>query len=347
MQSFLVELVAVYPMMRITLLLILLFRCRPIDTFQGHIKNVVKFQPCSVTTTAIEEKVETDCTFRSPEMKVFIEDTDAYGIMYNGNYLRSYDRALHLCTSPLVNSNNDEATRGRVTTQDEDWSIVSMGKQSFVSAASLGGVFVVQGSLRDSSEDLEVWDLKMTSPDGDTVFNIVEDLKISKKSDERSENIFSLPHIEHFSFDEDESVVKGTSYTFPVHRDEIDAHWQGHLPLRNVLNYFERARSNAIGGPDSLQRLQMEDDILVVVASIGDCSLIDENKIVCPGESVSVETSYVVKRRGMIIECYQTLKGDNGSRLAQGKVTLMLIKNSTRRPTSKMPDWVKQTMGLV
>lgn len=25
----------------------------------------------------------------------YIEDTDAYGVVYNGNYLRAYDRSLH------------------------------------------------------------------------------------------------------------------------------------------------------------------------------------------------------------------------------------------------------------
>ena len=34
-------------------------------------------------------------TFHSPSFHVYIEDTDAYGVMYNANYLRAYERALH------------------------------------------------------------------------------------------------------------------------------------------------------------------------------------------------------------------------------------------------------------
>lgn len=337
--------------MRNNIFLLILFFYRPIDAFQGFLKDG-RFQrsPLAFTAAPIEEKVDAAYTFRSPETKVFIEDTDAYGIMYNGNYLRSYDRALHICTLPSL-ANNKTGDEARVTTQHESWSIVSMGYQKFVSSPLLGGDFVVEGNLKDSSNDLEVWDLKMTSPDGETVFNTVQDLKIARPTNsdrETTENKFSLEHIEPFSFDEEESAVTGTAYAFPVHRDEIDAHWTGHLPLRNVLNFFERARSSWFGGPDDLQRLQMEEDIIVVVASIGDCSLIDDQgSTVYPGEFVSVETSYVVKRRGMVIDCYQTLKAENGSRLAQGKVTLMLIKNSTRRPTSKLPDWVKERLGLV
>jgi len=221
-----------------------------------------------------------------------------------------------------------------------------MGNQKFVSSPALGSTFVVQGNLKDSSSDLEVWDLKMTSPDGDTVFNTVQDLKIARPADGTTENKFSLPHIDPFSFDNG-VVVQGTTDTFTVYRDDIDAHWTGHLPLRNVLNLFERSRTNIIGGPDDLRRLQTDHGILIVVASIGDCSLIDEDVTINPGQSVSVETSYVVKRKGMIVDCYQTLKSDNDSRLAQGRVTLMMIDTETHRPTSKLPDWARQKIGLL
>ena len=329
------------PTMRIPLLTLLL--CRHADAFQGF-QNVRKLHHRFASAAAIEEKAETTYTFRSPETKVFIEDTDAYGIMYNGNYLRSFDRAIHLCTSSLVNDIDDESKQDRVTTQHENWSIVSMGHQKFVSSPSLGGNFVVEGTLKDSSKDLEVWDLKMMSPDGDTVFNTVQDLKIASPSEGTT---FSSPPIEPFSLDENDSIVKGASHTCPIYRDEIDAHRNGQVPLRIVLNLFERARSNLLGGPDDLQRLQVEDDILVVVASMTDCSLMDENdNPIYPGQNLTVETSYEVKRRGMVLDCYQTLVDDKGSRLAQGLVTLMFIKNSTRRPTSKLPEWVKEGLGI-
>jgi acyl-CoA thioesterase FadM len=290
-----------------------------------------------------EEEIEKKdvISFTSPVMKVFIEDTDAYGIMYNGNYLRSYDRALHMST---VNDHMKRTSSDRVTTQHEGWSIVSIGYQKFSSSPALGGDFIVQGTLTESSEDLEIWDMQMTSPKGDKVYNSIKDLKIAKPKN--SGNIFSLQHIEPFSF-HDYETSEGTTNTFTVYRDEIDAHWTGHIPLRGVLNLCERARSNLLGGPSDLQKLQKEDGILVVVTSIEDCSLIDENTFVHPGQSISVETSFVIKRKGMIVECYQTLKSDNhDSRLAQGKITLMMINDSTRRPTSKLPEWVKQKLGL-
>jgi acyl-CoA thioesterase FadM len=277
-------------------------------------------------------------SFETPPMRVYIEDTDAYGIMYNTNYLRSYDRALHLTT---INRNLNTL----VTSQHEGWAIVSMGHQKFASSPALGGDFVVQATLKESADNWEIWDMQMTSPDGATLYNKVIDLQIAKPTSNSkvNGNIFSLKHIEAFSFDD--GLPKSVD-TFTIYRDEIDAHWTGHLPLRNVLNLFERARTNRFGGPDDLRRLQQEDGILVVVIGIGECSLIDEGVFCCPGQQVDVETASVVKRRGMIVECWQTLKSGT-SRLAQGKVDLMMLDAKTRRPTSKLPTWAQEKLGLM
>jgi hypothetical protein len=77
-----------------------------------------------------------------------------------------------------------------------------------------------------------------------------------------------------------------------------------------------------------------------------------------------VRTKFIVKRRGMIVECRHELfmhgdddynDGDgvgfnmddngnyNNSRrdlLATATVTVMALKGSTRRPTSKLPQWI-------
>lgn len=295
-----------------------------------------------------------DINFQSPIMKVFIEDTDAYGIMYNGNYLRSYDRALHLSTSSIANTENEDtkAAPSRVTTNHEGWSIVSLGKQKFVSSPLLGGDFIIQGILNDSSDDIETWDMKMASPNGDIVYNTIQDLQIAKpkQKDDAMDgggNIFSLQHIEPFAFGKTASVGKITTLEFHIYRDEIDAHWQGHLPLRNVLNLFERARSTLLGGSDELKRLQNEYGILAVVTGMTDCSLIDEDTMVYPGQTVLVATSCIIKRKGMVVECYQTLLTKEKNRLAQGIITLMMVDSVKGRPTSNLPDWlVPRLQGL-
>jgi hypothetical protein len=77
-----------------------------------------------------------------------------------------------------------------------------------------------------------------------------------------------------------------------------------------------------------------------------------------------VRTKFIVKRRGMIVECRHELfmhgdddyndgddvgfnMDDNGNYnntrrdlLATATVTVMALKGSTRRPTSKLPQWI-------
>lgn len=142
-------------------------------------------------------------------------------------------------------------------------------------------------------------------------------------------------------------LTKGDCFT--VYRDEIDAHWQGHLPLRNVLNLMERSRTNALGGPEGLRRLQQdkENGVVVVVTGVSDLTLVEEGVTLVPGRKLVVETAFVVKRRGMILECYQTLRTTSSdARLAQGKVTLMLLDATTRRPTTKLPVWLRELLQI-
>ena len=327
--------------------------CKPSQSFQITVRSR-KIACCSsrlaLSSTADDATVSTGISFETPPMRVYIEDTDAYGIMYNANYLRCFDRALHLTTTA-----NTKTIKNLVTSQHEGWSIVAMGQQKFVSSPALGGDFVVQATLKESADDWEIWDMQMTSPENDssTVYNKITNLRIAKPLSEdtsnnnnnnNNTNIFSLQHIEAFSFDQDN--VSTAVDTFTIYRDEIDAHWTGHLPLRNVLNLFERARTNFFGGPDNLRKLQQEDGILAVVTAVTDCSLIDEGVVCYPGQQVDVETVFVAKRKGMILECWQTLKSGT-SRLAQGKVSLMMLDANTRRPTSKLPIWVRERIGLL
>jgi hypothetical protein len=113
---------------------------------------------------------------------------------------------------------------------------------------------------------------------------------------------------------------------------------------------FERSRSNALGGPEALRRLEQDPihPVIIVVTSITDLTLVDEGTFLLPGQVVAVETAMVVKRKGMVIECYQTLRSTSSpsARLAQGKVSLMMLDAKSRRPTTKLPDWVKTLLQI-
>jgi len=273
-------------------------------------------------------------TFTTEPMKVFIEDTDAYGVMYNANYLRSYDRALHMTS---IDKNT-----GTPVLQHDGWSIVSMEQQKFKASPSLGGIFVIEGTLRASTEQQETWDMIMKSEDGSTIYNTVSGIKIARPLAEVSDQQHWLPRPNPLE------VTGGISIsddTFQTYRDEFDPHLSTHMPLRNILNLFERSRSNWLGGPDGLRRLQEEDGLLFVVSSMGKLSLVDCQTTTWPGQPLTIETAFFVKRRGMVIECRHTAKLGKEP-IAQGIVNIMTIDANTRRPTTNLPTWLAKKMGI-
>lgn len=326
-------------------------------------------------------------SFTTEPMGVFIEDTDAYGILYNSNYLKLYDRALHVATASSTQSqllqtittsedfnSIDKSITSTIpwmvsTEQLEDlpisgshdhWSIVSVEEQRFAAAPQLGDDFVISGTLQSSSSCQEIWDMELKSADGSVVFNTVKGLTISSPShceELETEDPDASLGLQNMIYPSTPNIT--TKEYFRLHRDELDAHWESHLPLRSVLNFFERPRSMAVGGPGGLQRLQFpaEEDggkgVVVVVTTIQNFQSFYKSHVagnidfLVPGLELAVETGFVVKRKGMIIECYQNLlcPSTNAS-LAQAQINIMMLDAKSRRPTSKLPQWLLERFGV-
>jgi hypothetical protein len=114
------------------------------------------------TIENVEQPAE--ATFCTSPMHVYIEYTDAFGVVYNGNYLKFFDRALHRTDQLRL----------------DDWSIVRVGEQKFKQSPELGGTFVIEGVRKEVHEAYEVWDMDMKSVDNLIVFNSVTDVRIAK-----------------------------------------------------------------------------------------------------------------------------------------------------------------------
>jgi len=378
----------------------------------------------TATTQFTTSATPTTFTFISPTYHVYIEDTDAYGVMYNGNYLRSYERAL----SHVSRQNHDSYS----------WMVTSVTNQKFRSSPSLGEEYIIRGVLLEEGEESggergeegcrrrdheEVWQLEMatrstktTGNNGDTggddddanwivhnsatvtIFNTLQ--KSSSSSNEKMPEKAASESTPQQQLDEDDG---GTIFEqrCTAYNDEFDTHHfflqnqqqkqssfapRSILPIRNAMNFFERSRTNYLGGPDILRKMQVEEDILWVVTSVDDGDLMllfdEESHFVTDEEyhknttpltnssrrEITVRTNFIVKRRGMIVECRHELfiddeddedvrsdsptslsnnsTGGRRSLLAKAKVTVMALKGSTRRPTSKLPNWIlDQIMG--
>lgn len=279
-------------------------------------------------------------------MQLFIEDTDAYQVKYNGNYIRSYERALFQIAEEVKHIDKSSVL------SDENFVLLGVTKHKFKSSPRLGDKFqVLAKRLENTCDNTEEWQLEMIRYQNDSsdtytsrsVFNTAT-VTIAKFNSIKSN---FLPRV----FDNDDFTSFGLDtptvshrYSFHLNRDEFDAHMPGILPIRTALNIFERTRSNALGGPDLLQKMQ-ESGLLWVVTSIDDMFI--EPLLLCrPGEEVICRSSFDMKRNGMIVECKQEIckinDGDEFQTIARGSVTLCAVDSKTGKPTKNIPAFVKE-----
>ena len=295
---------------------------------------------------ARKEHKQTKTIFESPKFRVYIEDTDAYGVMYNSNYVRAYERAL-VRYAPLADGNRNDQS----ASIDKKWILSSIHNQKFRSSPALGEEYIIRGELVDemSDDEVQTWELQLVTENesGAIVHNSACIAMISERNSILHE--FELNLIGN---------IDEKRYT-PYH-DEFDhfnfEHGSCYIPLRNAMNFFERARSDFLGGPDALRKMQIEDDLIWVVTGVengklftGDNSLHQEssNDNVSVGDDrpkeVIVQTMFDVKRRGMILDCHHKLWMEDGKHkilIGQATCVILALKGSTRRPTSKLPQWV-------
>jgi len=318
-------------------------------------------------------------------MQVYIEDTDAYGVMYNANYLRAYERALHLLSIRPDGKNDDDPLpllNGGALSH-AGWFVLGVTDHRFKASPPLGGEFVVSGELveRECENEetiggacAETWKLEMKSPlpvleskEKPAVYNTAT---VTIASPARTGML--PPHYQPKSppFDDTFSGGSIVRSRFEPFRDEFDPMLPHRMPLRNVLNLFERARTDYLGGPDELRKMEAEDNVVWVVTGVDDFELCnlgearweddqsddliadearESSSVQCtPGRSVTVKTNFVSKRGGMVLECNQMLlvpawddamNACRNRRLAQGKISIMALDAKKRRPTRNIPQW--------
>lgn len=264
-------------------------------------------------------------SFVSQPRQLYIEDTDAYGVMYNGNYLQAYERALFEIHN------------------DSDFCVTHCTNHKFKSSPPLGGQYVIQGTMLSDHVDEsagQVWSLKMVehrenSQDNDKPLKVYNTAVVTTSTPKE------LPIIlDPFSLKEGNSPFVTKSFT--IHRDEFDGHMPA-IPMTTVLKLFERIRSEGLGGPERLRQMQEEDDLLFVVTSVEDLQIANSavHKI-RPGDNVEVRMNVELKRKGMFIACHEELLGPDNAVLAKGTVTICTIDRTRGRPTSNLPQQLKE-----
>jgi acyl-CoA thioesterase FadM len=280
-------------------------------------------------------------TFTSAPVKTYMEDIDAYGVMWHVNYLQAYDRALHLTLPPAYTTIAETDTSNTVLDYP-NWSIVRVNTQRFKAALRLGDEYVVSGELQSRNGDVEdVWALTMYKSDDLSVVYNTATVTVTRPHDDPQA---MFPNPEPFD------VKTVGCYNYKIYRDEFAAHLPSHIPLTSAMNIMERSRTNQLGGPDLLWKMKEEDGIVWYVISVEDLCLVRMDKPCLPGQQVASELGVVAKRRGMILDIHHTLvlpTADGGvTRMAQGKVSIMAVNEKLGKPTANIPKWCLEKLGL-
>lgn len=247
-------------------------------------------------------------SFTTDVQHLRIEDTDAYGIMYNGNYLKHYARALESI--------------------EKDVNIVGFETMRFSGSPSLGEAFVIRGNRTETSSR---WNLRLESAKSKNSkeYNSVHGLFLG-------EGVFPTESVMEPPLDEYTSTNCLHVNAYTIYKDEFEHN--NHLSLATILNYFERPRSQSLGGATGLSKLR-DDGIIAVVTRIDNLRLWATKMDLIPGDTVNVHSYAMLRRKSMIR--YKQMAYVHGMLLANGEIDVLFIDPTTKRP-KPLPEWSLQ-----
>lgn len=293
----------------------------------------------------------------SHPLRVWIEDTDAYGMVYHANYLRFVERSAH-------------ALLGREACADafrEHGVVLGLRRVEglkYNTAAVLGdllavtlvptrfdaenGTIQLSASITRASDDTPIWSCTSAAlafAHAQTGRPVQWPLAAAEIAGGfRIAELTNLPSQQPPPLSvADEAPPAGFSLDVALEADEASP--GGRLPLLSALRYFERQRSHAIGGADRLKRMY-DEGTSVVVARIGYAALPGHNEpagspaspTIC--SHLTARCSVTLRARGTQVVFDQWLLGPpvsggpgEGHRpvLARAEVTCVCIDPASRR----------------
>lgn len=117
-----------------------------------------------------DKKTFATTTFTSSKFRVYIEDTDAYGVIYNTNYLRCYERAMTMFYKDCdrnAGTNNNSSMNDNNNEQRMTLLLSSITDQKFRSSPALGDAYVINGQRIHQSRKKTQKLQKEYDPDSD------------------------------------------------------------------------------------------------------------------------------------------------------------------------------------
>ena len=325
----------------------------------------------------------------SSEFDVYIEDTDHYAVVYYANYFRFCARAFE---NMLLEMRNDDATTLTREEEGEErgefyddefgaWWCDHIEEAKYVSPAILGDRIRVESIViaenisddeREKSWVVEHSIRKMMGGDDDdddddddaTTVSFTCRLRYrsrrggrkSSNRDRESSDSASSSGSGSGSSSRSETDIRRRATNIRFFASELNHRSVWHV---DVLRWFERNRTDLIGGPKALESLKSEDECVVVVSSISNVTIftdviediiVQSSRGAHPSSLLSF-SSVRFLRRDVQCEFDQRVVGladaPNDDRvLASGKITCTVLKRENMRPR-KSPQELKERLLLV
>mmetsp|Transcript_18703 Transcript_18703/g.61804 ORF Transcript_18703/g.61804 Transcript_18703/m.61804 type:complete len:328 (+) Transcript_18703:58-1041(+) len=272
-------------------------------------------------------------------VRVYIEDTDCYGVVFHGNYLRFFERAA---MSALVGLPNAERL---LRTERSSLGLVSVTGMKCSTAAKLGDDCHVEVSPQgiDAAGRL-AYAAVLVRADGKALCS-ASDLRLGCIRDGHVQDDWPLPSTNSSRDFPDapagsEAVlgaappageapaVAAADAPLALHVDECSA--LGTLSVHAAVRYFERHRTQYLGGPDQLAGLA-DAGVNVVVARLG-LRLLPEAHRTFAGTPLELRCRVKLRARGtQVFFEHWLLRRSDGAPLARGDVTCLCIDSASFR----------------
>ena len=286
-------------------------------------------------------------------LKVYIEDTDAYSVVYWANYLRFIERAAVAAVGPDVIGSAFSASPQRLfglqSASGIKYSVAArLGDACEVALENLGfddsGRLAMKAALLRSSDGVELWS--------------ASDLRFGFTDTSNGERVEQWPI--DGSVDEvdspadpcDKPVGEAPAASISPRLEPAglilqadEASPSGAVDLHAAALYFERHRTTYLGGPEGLEALARDNGINVVVARINQLRLLPPAYTTRLGAPLDVRCEIKIKARGSQVVFDQWLvHGETSEPLAKGEVTCLIIDPSAGKIVPAPAAVLEQTM---
>ena len=274
-------------------------------------------------------------------LSVYIEDTDAYAVVFYANYLRFWERAA-------VTALGAPGIGERMRRDGKLFGLQSAHGMRYAAAATLGdeceavleplgvdadGRLAARGALvrvSDGKELCTAADLRFGFVSQQTGERISEWPEVgSGDSSWWSEvsDASAVPPADPAAGEVGAAPVPGTypqlqPDTLALQLDEASS--AGTLSLHAAARYFERHRTAFLGGPGGLQELA-DSGVNVVVGRINGFRLLPAAHNVCVGTPLQVRCRAILKARNTQILFEQWLTTTDGEPLARADVSCICL----------------------